>query len=259
MVSGYAVIQALTEQALSFSVYSSDQEDESMNLRIWIPFAILATALAQDPNRPPQGKGGPARPAGPQRPSPVPGGLAAVQPRQPPRPNGPAMPMQPPDFSALKTYLNLSDVQLQKLMLAREQAATQADEKVKSLMPQIRDQRIALQGLLDTGTNDPAAVGKMMLELHALEKQVQQAGEAARNSQLSVLTAEQRTKFKAIEEAAALPTATRDAMRLGLVPSPRNAPGLDMPEREMPRQDGGPRGPGPNAPGPGPGSRGRDR
>jgi hypothetical protein len=122
-----------------------------MNLRIWIPIATLGAALAQDPNLPPQGR---------------------------------AMPAQAPDFSALRAYLNLSDGQLEKMRQAREAAARQADEKVKALMPQIEDKRMALQDLVDRGA-DPAAVGKALLELRALEKQAHQAREAARSSQLS--------------------------------------------------------------------------
>jgi Spy/CpxP family protein refolding chaperone len=172
-----------------------------MNLRIWIPIATLGAALAQDPNLPPQGR---------------------------------AMPAQAPDFSALRAYLNLSDGQLEKMRQAREAAARQADEKVKALMPQIEDKRMALQDLVDRGA-DPAAVGKALLELRALEKQAHQAREAARSSQLSVLTPEQKTRFKAIEDAALLPAATRDAMRLGLVPMPPGAPEAMAPGGRVPR------------------------
>jgi Spy/CpxP family protein refolding chaperone len=190
-----------------------------MNLRFWISFAIAGAALAQGPNRPQPGQPGPGRPA---------------------QFHEQAMLIEQSDFGALKMYLNLSDAQLDKMRQARAQSARQSDEKMNALAPQIEEKRLALKDMLDRGVTDPAALGKAMLEIRALEKQAQQSREAERNSQLSVLTPEQRTKFRAIEEAAALPAATRDAMRLGLVPfSPGPQPGRMEP------------GPGP-APGPRP-------
>jgi Spy/CpxP family protein refolding chaperone len=200
-----------------------------MNLRILIPFAVAGVVLAQGPNRPPN-----------------------QQPNRPPAPGGPGMPVQPPDFGALKSYLNLTDVQIQKMQQAREQAGKEADEKVKTIQPQIRDKRIALEDLMEKGTNDPATVGKMMLEIHALQKQARQAQEAVRASELNVLTAEQKTRFKAIEDAATLPAATRDAARLGLVPRPQGEPQPSMmrPGAGVPGQGGGMMGPRPGMMGP---------
>jgi Spy/CpxP family protein refolding chaperone len=175
-----------------------------MKLPTLIAFSVLGVALAQGPNRLPRGPGGPG----------VPGRFE--------------MPMQPPEFGALKTYLSLTDAQIQQMRQAGEEARNQAAEKVKTILPQIRQKRTALKDLLAKDTSEPAAVGKVMLEIQALRKQVRQSQEAARNSQLNVLTAEQKTKLKAIEDAAALPAATREAIRLGLVPQPRGGPGAGM-------------------------------
>jgi hypothetical protein len=170
------------------------------------------------------------------------------------------MPAQQPDFGALKAYLSLTDVQIQKIQQAGEQARKDADEKIKTLQPQIRDKKIALEDLLEKGTTDATAVGKMMLEIQALQKQARQAQEAVRNSQLNVLTAEQKVRFKAIEDAATLPQATRDAARLGLVPRPQGGPAPRMmgPGRGMPGQGRRMMGPGQGMMGPGQGPRGQD-
>ncbi len=134
--------------------------------------------------------------------------------------------MQPPDYRALKEYLNLSDTQIRDMEQAREKALREAGDKEKSLRPEIEQKHLALANLLDTANPDPAAVGRAMLEVHGLEKQIRQAREAVRTSELNVLTPEQRTKFKAVQDAANLPEAARDARRLGLVgpPPPPAAP-----------------------------------
>jgi Spy/CpxP family protein refolding chaperone len=203
-----------------------------MTLRALIPFVVLGVALGQAPLGPPN---------------------------RPRVPGGPGMPILGPDIGALKTYLNLTDAQVQQMRQAGEQARKQAAEKMRTIQPQVRDQRLALRDLLAKGSNDPAAVGKLVLEIQALHKQVREAREAVRNSQLNVLTAEQKAKFKAIEDAAALPAATRAAIRLGLVPRPQGEPGLGMMRRGggLRRQGGTMVEPGPGMMGPGAGPRRR--
>lgn len=202
-----------------------------MNVRLWIPFAAMGVALAQ----------GPAPDQQPQQPRPT---QFQQQPRMQPRPQ-PQMQPQPqpqPDFAALKGYLNLSDAQIRRIQQAGEKARKDAADKEQSLRPQIRDKQIALGDLLDKDNADATQVGRAILEIRNLEKQIRQAREAVRSSELSVLTEEQRTKFKAIQDAANLPAATREAQRLGLVPGP--PPG----QRPMGPGWGPPQGPPPGAP-----------
>src|SRR5512133_463837 len=92
-------------------------------------------------------------------------GIAAAQ--APAR--APATPMQQPeDYDALRRYLNLSDTQVRQMREAAEKARQEAGEKMKTLGPQIREKRNALQALLAKGSNDAAAVGKAMLEVESL-------------------------------------------------------------------------------------------
>jgi Spy/CpxP family protein refolding chaperone len=212
---------------------------EMMKVGMWIPFAVLALGLAQQPNRPPnppQAQPDPMRQGGP-------GGLG--------------MQNQQPDFSALKSYLNLTDAQIRQMQQAREKARKDADEKEKTVRPQIEEKQNALQDLLDKDTSDAAAVGKTMIEIHALRKQMRQAREAVRNSEINVMNAEQKTKFKAIQDAANLPAATREAARLGLVPGfgqgPDQRMGGPQPRVQGPMGLQGPMGPGQNMRGPGQG------
>ena len=133
-------------------------------------------------------------------------------------------PPQPPDYRALRDYLSLSDSQIRRMEQAREKARMDAAEKEKTLRPQIQEKRLALEDLLDTANPDATAVGRAMIEIRGLERQIRQAHEAVSTAELNVLTAEQRTKFKAIQDAANLPEAARQAQRIGLVPAPPQPP-----------------------------------
>src|SRR6266567_4370279 len=104
-------------------------------VRIWVPLTVLASALAQQP-----------------QPS---------QPQQQPRPQQQQM-QQPPDFGALKSYLNLTDSQIRQMQQAREKAAREAEEKTKALRPQIEAQHRALADLLEKDNADATAVGRAM-------------------------------------------------------------------------------------------------
>ena len=140
-----------------------------------------------------------------------------MQPMQPMQP-------QPPDYRALRDFLNLSDSQFRRMEQARENARREAGEKEKALRPQIDEKRLALEELLDNPNADAAVVGRAMLEIRGLQRQIRQAHETVRTAELNVLTPEQKTKFKAIQDAANLPEATRQAQRLGLVAGPPQPP-----------------------------------
>ena len=164
------------------------------------------------------------------------GGLA--QPGQPPQPQPQPGPGEP---RALKAYLGLSDEQLDQMRKAGEAAHKAALEKVKALQPQLEQKRMAVHELLSKTNPDAAALGKAMLEMRAVEKQIGEAHDGARKGALSVLSAEQRTKFKAIEDAALLPQATREAIMLGLTPVGPGQNQGPQPMRGQPNQ-------GPNRP-----------
>ena len=184
--------------------------------RIGIPFAVLGIALAQGPNRP-QG--------------PAPNQQMQMRPQMAMQPQG----AQAPDFAALKSFLGLSDAQIRQMQSAREKAAKEADEKEKALRPQIQEKRMALADLMEKDTAEAAAVGRIMLDIRGLERQVRSAHEAVRTAEINVMNAEQKAKFKAIQDAANLPAATREAQRLGLAPGPPQGPNPGMGQMRMQR------------------------
>jgi len=194
-------------------------------VRIGVPFAVLGIALAQGPNRPQ----GPA-PNQQQQPRPQQQMQQQMQ-MQMQQP-------QPADFSALKSFLNLTDAQIRQMQQAREKAATDAAEKEKTVRPQIEEKHRALADLMEKDSADATAVGKTMLDIRGLERQIKSAHEAVRTAGINVMNPEQKAKFKAIQDAANLPAATRQAQRLGLVPGPPQGQGPDQNMRPRPRMQG---------------------
>ena len=164
----------------------------------------------------------------PPNPAPPPQAQQAMRPPQPAQPVQPFRQPQPPqpmqsprpDYRVLREYLDLSDSQIRRMEQAREKARRDADEKEKTLRPQIEEKRMAMEDLLDKPDADATAVGRAMIEIRGMERQIRQAREAARTAELNILTAEQKAKFKAIQDAANLPEAARQAQLIGLVPGP---------------------------------------
>lgn len=131
---------------------------------------------------------------------------------------GPRRPMMAGggDPGALKNYLNLTDDQVTKLRSLNRDAMQHA----KPDFQKMRDQARTLRQEMNAANPDPAAVGRATIEMQKLRKATQQSMEQARQSALSVLTDEQRTKLAALEQARQLQPAIGDAMRFHLLAPP---------------------------------------
>lgn len=172
-----------------------------MRARILLPLVLLSAALAQGPMGPRGfGQFGP------------PGATPAA-----------------PRFDELKAYLNLTDSQVQSI----QQAQQKAMESQRTAFEQIRTKHEAVRDMLDKGTSDAAAVGKLMLEIHALRKQAEQARATIRTQLVGFLTTEQKTKLAALEQAAKLQPAIQQAILLGLLTPPEPLAGGFGPRRQF--------------------------
>ncbi len=165
-----------------------------MRATTWLPLVALSVALAQGP----MGPGG-VRHFG------APGALAPT-----------------PGFADLKAYLNLTDSQIQSI----QQAQQKAMESQRAVVEQIQSKQQALHDLLDKGASDAATVGKLMLEIQAFQKQLEQARTATRSQLLGFLTADQKTKLAALEQAAKLWPLIHQGAMLGLLEPPALGPGF---------------------------------
>ena len=142
-----------------------------------------------------------------------------------------------PAFTELKTYLNLSDTQISSITAANSAARTAN----RALADQARTKQQALQTAIANGSTDAAAIGKSVLEIAAIRKQLDAAKTKVREQATSFLSAEQKTKLKALEDAEKLRPAIGQAHALELLAPPANAAG----QRGPGAGGRGPGGPGP--------------
>ncbi|MBI1896781.1 MAG: hypothetical protein HYZ57_13460 [Acidobacteria bacterium] len=147
-------------------------------------------------------------------------------------PGGPGMPGQPggqarqPNLNDLKAALGLSDQQVEGLIgLQRER-----QQANRSAFLQIAERQNTLSQLLSPSA-DPAALGRVLIDMENLKLQVRQNDERYEQLSRDVLTADQKTKLKTLEDALKLQPAIGQAVALQLIEPPRrgDAPGGPMP------------------------------
>jgi Spy/CpxP family protein refolding chaperone len=127
----------------------------------------------------------------------------------------PAPPQAPP-VQALKQFLSLTDAQVTQLtQLRREQG-----QAVQVIAQQIREKEAALRTLLDSGGAEAAAVGRIVLDVNALHKQIRETDERYQAQARQALTAAQREKLGALVDAAKLQPAIAQAIGLNLITPP---------------------------------------
>lgn len=158
---------------------------------------LVVTAAAAFAQGPMMGRGGPAGPGA--------WGSQTAQPK----------------FDELKAYLGLQDAQITQI----QQIQKQAMESARTVMTQIQDKEKALRDLLTKGTTDAAGVGKLVLEIDTLRKQLQKSRDTAHQAAVAVLFADQKTKLSALEAAAKLAPAIAQAHALALLTPPAEGQG----------------------------------
>ena len=130
-----------------------------------------------------------------------------------------------PTFDNIKTYLGLSDTTLQNI----QQTIGSKQSTIQALAQQMGEKHKAVATLLANGTTDAAAVGKLILEAEAIRKQISTQHDALQSSVLALLTADQKSKLKALEDAAKLAPAIQEAAHLHLIAqvgNPGAGPGM---------------------------------
>lgn len=124
-----------------------------------------------------------------------------------------------PPATELKAYLGLSDAQVTSLQSIQRDTM----QASRAVMEQIRTKHEELEALLDKGT-DATAAGKLLLEIKVLRTQVETARTSLRTQASAILTADQRSKLKALEGAVKLQAPIQQATMLNLL-----APGEEVP------------------------------
>ena len=104
----------------------------------------------------------------------------------------------PPPLRVAITVLGLSEDQVHVWIAAIQSR----DAAVQPLAQQLETKKQALATSLADPNADPAAVGKLVLEAHALETQIGAIAHAAAQTMQAALTPEQRERLDGIRNAA---------------------------------------------------------
>ena len=122
----------------------------------------------------------------------------------------------PPPPAVVATFLGFTDAQAQQFGILLNQFQT----TVHTLQEQIAALQQQLNTLLGQPRPDPAAVGKLVLQIHALEQQVEQAIQNYHELFANLLTPEQKQKIEGVTVASQLQPVVGAFVTLYLVPPP---------------------------------------
>ena len=125
---------------------------------------------------------------------------------------GAALAAQVPD---LKTVLSLSDTQVQALVGIQQQKP----QVLQPLLQQIQQDEQNLQQLL-ANNPDPAAVGRLFIEINAIKQHIQQVLSNFQQQSLSILRPDQRMQVQSLADVLRLQVAAQQAVGLGLLSPP---------------------------------------
>jgi Spy/CpxP family protein refolding chaperone len=145
-----------------------------------------------------------------------------------------------PTLDALKSYLNLTDSQVQGL----QQIQQQERQANRTTMQTIRQSQANLDSMLQKGGADAATTGKLLMDIQALQGSMSKTHDSFSAQAANTLTADQKAKLKTLQDAMALMPAIHQASALGLLASPQGSGGLNSASRFR----GGPRMHGPPPP-----------
>jgi len=140
-----------------------------------------------------------------------------------------------PSFDELKTFLGLTDSQVQALQDLRRQEA----QALQTIHQEIGQKERTLHEQIRGGSTDALAIGTLLLDIESLRKRVAATDGDLRAQAVNTLTPEQKTKLNLLQDAARLQPVIHQAVGLGLMTFPENSGGAVF--NPAPRFLGGPR------------------
>jgi hypothetical protein len=143
-------------------------------------------------------------------------------------------PPPPAAFEELKTYLALTDGQVEQLRKLLEEKSGAAQQ----IYQRIREKQVELNNLLQAGSRDVSRIGQLTLDIHLLIAQPPAPSDQWRQRALAILTPDQRTKLTGLDQALKLSTPGYQAMTLNLLDPPPPGRPIIL-ERPMPVDFGG--------------------
>ena len=130
----------------------------------------------------------------------------------------PIMPRSP--YEQLKAHLGLTDAQVEGLRKVAESRHTAE----RAIYNQILERQQQMYGLLQQGSNDAATIGRLMVEINNLQRQLPLNTAPYRTQALAVLTEAQKTKLPELDQALKLHSIAYQAVDLNLVDRPAPVP-----------------------------------
>ncbi len=136
-------------------------------------------------------------------------------------PGGPPPNGTPPSPDALKMALGLTDAQVTAL----DQLQQTKRAQIQPILQQMATQQAALQDALQKTPPDAAAVAAILVQMQALQKQIQTVEASFLTQAVATLSADQKTKLTTLQNAQKLMEAVHQAEMFNLLTGPAGGPG----------------------------------
>ncbi|MFN8007432.1 MAG: periplasmic heavy metal sensor [Terriglobia bacterium] len=145
--------------------------------------------------------------------------LGTLLAQDPSAPSGP--PWGPPSFDALKTFLQLTDKQVQDLTALQ----TSFRDAVKPIHEQIRTKEKDLHTEMGKGSPDSALVAQLLVDIKGLRSQIKSKRDELRPQLLALLSDSQKNSLATLQQALTLQQTAHQAARLDLIDGPQTGSG----------------------------------
>src|SRR5918993_3813086 len=123
-----------------------------------------------------------------------------------------ALPVVPNRWDQLKQYLVLTEAQVSTL----EQIRQNRQQQEQAIYRQISEKQRQMYELLQQGSNDAGVIGRLMVDINNLGRQVPLKGDTYRAEVLAVLNPAQKAKLPGLSEALRLQAAGWQAIELNM-------------------------------------------
>jgi Spy/CpxP family protein refolding chaperone len=125
-----------------------------------------------------------------------------------------------PRLDALKSFLQLSDQQVQNLTAL----LTSFRDAVKPIHEQIMTKQKELRQELDKASPDPSVVAQLMVDVKNLRNQIKTKRDELRPQLVAILSDSQKSALATLQQALSLQQAAHQAVESSLIEAPQNNP-----------------------------------
>jgi Spy/CpxP family protein refolding chaperone len=126
------------------------------------------------------------------------------------------LPAFPQQWDQLKQYLVLTEAQVSSLEQLRQNRLQQE----QGIYRQMAEKQRQMYELLQQGSNDTVAIGRLMVDINNLSRQLPLKGDTYRTEVLAQLTPAQKTKLPGLSEALKLQSVAWQAIELNMIDNP---------------------------------------